>query len=185
MIIVISGPSGVGKGTIVKELIKKDKKIELVITCTTRVKRKNERDGKDYYFLSEEEFSNNIKSDKFAEYSIVHGKHYGVSKKSIETGLSNKKDVLLQIDVQGAKKIKNQYEKALLIFIMPPSIDALFKRLERRNTETPEEKENRIKRAKEEIEERGFYDFIVINDELNRTVNEVLNIIRSERNRRF
>ncbi len=181
MIIVISGPSGVGKGAITKELIKKDKKINLAITCTTRAKRKDEVDKKDYYFLSEEEFLKKINNGEFAEYSVVHGKHYGVLKKSIEKGISGQEDILLQIDVQGAKKIKNQYEEALLIFIMPPDIDTLFKRLNRRGTETPEEEESRLKRAREEIEERLFYDFTVVNDELNRAVDEVLYVIRSER----
>lgn len=185
MIIVISGPSGVGKGTIARELIKRDKKVKLAVTCTTRAKRKNEIDKRDYYFLSEEEFFDRIKRSEFAEYSVVHGKHYGVLKKSIEERLSDEKDILLQIDVQGAKKIKNQYGQALLIFIMPPSIKDLLKRLNKRGTETPEEEEHRIKRAKEEIEERFFYDFVVVNNKIGRAVSKIFNIIRTEREKRL
>jgi guanylate kinase len=185
MIIVISGPSGVGKGSIAKKLIEKDRNIKIVITCTTRDKRVNEIEGRDYYFFTEIDFLKKIDKGEFAEYSIVHGKRYGVLKKSIEKGFSNEADILLQIDVQGAKKIKNQYDEALLIFIMPPNIDVLFKRLEGRGTETREEEENRIKRAREEIEERYFYDFVILNDELERAVDEIYNIILSERTKRF
>lgn len=185
MIIVISGPSGVGKGAVTKELVKKDKKFEIAVTCTTRKPRENEVNGVDYYFLTEEEFKKMIQEDALAEYSIVHGNLYGIPKKFIDLGISDEKDVLFQIDVQGAKKIKNKYDKALLIFLMPPSIEVLLQRLNKRGTEDLFEIEKRTKRAKEEIEERYMYDYVVVNDILEKAVNEIYEIILKERKLRI
>ncbi len=180
MIIIISGPSGVGKGTVVKELVKKIKTLEVGITYTTRKPRANEVDGVDYHFVSETEFAKLIVEGKLVEESIVHGNHYGTPKEQLEEGLLEK-DVVFQIDVQGAKKIKSKYDSALLIFLMPPDVPTLLSRLKGRGTETEKEEERRIKRAIEEIEERIFYDYIVINDELERAVNEILDILAKER----
>jgi guanylate kinase len=184
MIIVISGPSGVGKGTVVSKLLKMDKRFVRSITCTTRKPRKNEVDGRDYYFLTPEEFFKRVKEKRLAEFAFVHGNYYGTPKENLEKALKDKEDVILQIDVQGAKKIKNNYPDALLIFLLPPSMEVLEKRLSRRGTETEEEKENRLKRAKEEIAERVFYDYIVVNDDLKATVKEIYNIILEERAKR-
>jgi guanylate kinase len=181
MIIVISGPSGVGKGAVSKELVKLDPRFEIAITCTTRKPRENEVDGVDYFFLDEETFKKMIEEGKLAEYSIVHGNLYGTPQKYIDLGLSSKKDVIFQIDVQGAKKIKNKYDEALLIFLMPPSIEVLLERLNKRGTENIAEIEKRTKRAKEEIEERYLYDYIVVNDVLENTVKEIYEIILRER----
>jgi guanylate kinase len=184
MIIVISGPSGVGKGTVVSKLLKMDKRFVRSITCTTRKPRKNEVDGRDYYFLTPEEFFKRVKEKRLAEFAFVHGNYYGTPKENLEKALKDKEDVILQIDVQGAKKIKNNYPDALLIFLLPPSMEVLEKRLSRRGTETEEEKENRLKRAKEEIAERVFYDYIVVNDDLEATIKEIYNIILEERAKR-
>ncbi len=184
MIIVISGPSGVGKGTVVNELLKMDKKLVRSITCTTRKPRKGEKDGRDYYFLTTEEFFKRVKEKRLAEFAFVHGNYYGTPKENLEKAKKDEEDVILQIDVQGAKKIKHSYPDALLIFLLPPSMEVLERRLAKRGTETEEEKENRLKRAKEEIEERVFYDYIVVNDDLNATVNEIYEIIKEERKKR-
>lgn len=184
MIIVISGPSGVGKGTVVSKLLKMDKRFVRSITCTTRKPRKNEVDGRDYHFLTPGEFFKRVKEKRLAEFAFVHGNYYGTPKENLEKALKDKEDVILQIDVQGAKKIKNNYPDALLIFLLPPSMEVLEKRLSRRGTETEEEKENRLKRAKEEIAERVFYDYIVVNDDLEATVKEIYNIILEERTKR-
>lgn len=185
MIIVISGPSGVGKGAVSKELVKFDRRFEIAITCTTRKPRENEVNGIDYFFVSEDEFRKMIESGDLVEYSIVHGNWYGTPRRYVEKGLSNESDVIFQIDVQGAKKIKNNFEEALLIFLMPPNLDALLKRLNKRGTETPLEIEKRIKRAKEEIEERYIYDYVVVNDVLENTVKEIYEIILKERRLRI
>ncbi len=184
MIIVISGPSGVGKGTVVSKLLKMDKKFVPSVTCTTRSPRRNEVDGRDYHFLTPDEFFKRVKENKLAEFVFVHGNYYGTPKENLEKAMKDKEDVILQIDVQGAKKIKNNYPDALLIFLLPPSMEVLKKRLSRRDTETEEEKENRLKRAKEEIAERVFYNYIVLNDNLNTTVKEIYEIIKEERKNR-
>uniref|UniRef100_A0A7C4YEB2 Guanylate kinase n=1 Tax=Caldisericum exile TaxID=693075 RepID=A0A7C4YEB2_9BACT len=181
MIIVISGPSGVGKGAVCRELIKLDEKLEIAITCTTRKPRENEVNGVDYFFLTEEEFKNMISKNELAEYSIVHGNFYGIPGMYIKKGLSNIKDVIFQIDVQGAKKIKNKYEEAILIFLLPPSLDILIERLSKRGTEDVMEIEKRVKRANEEIEEQFMYDYVVVNDILQNTVREIYEIILKER----
>ncbi len=185
MIIVISGPSGVGKGTVTKKIIKLDPKLKTAITYTTRSPRAGEVNGIDYRFVSEKEYFKLLEKNAFAEHSIVHGNFYATPIDEIELGRTGKKDVIFQIDVQGAKKIKNSFPEALLIFIMPPSIEELIKRLNFRGTETQENKKRRIKRALEEIEERSFYDYIVVNDSLDRTAREILQIIEEERKRRL
>lgn len=184
MIIVISGPSGVGKGVVSKALLELDPKFEIAITCTTRKPRETEKNGVDYFFVDEDEFKKMIQAGKLAEYSVVHGHWYGVPLSYIEKGLSDIKDVIFQIDVQGAKKIKNQYDEAILIFLMPPDIETLLERLNKRGTESKIEIEKRTKRAKEEIEERYIYDYVVVNDELERCVKEIYEIILKERNLR-
>ncbi|MGB9695019.1 MAG: guanylate kinase [Caldisericaceae bacterium] len=180
MIIIVSGPSGVGKGTVVKEIGKRLSDLKIGITCTTRKPRVGEKNGVDYYFVSEEEFEKLVSENRLAEHSLVHGNHYGTPMDEIEQGLHDM-DIVFQIDVQGAKKIKNLYNDALLIFLMPPSLDSLLLRLNGRGTETAEERDRRIKRAQEEMEERIYYDYIVTNDNLEKAVNEIIDIIKSER----
>lgn len=184
MIIVISGPSGVGKGTVTREIIKKDPTLKVAVTYTTRKPRNGEINGVDYYFISEKEYFDLLHSGSFAEYSIVHGNYYATPVDEINLGRSGKNDVIFQIDVQGGKKIRNLCPESLLIFLMPPSIDILLERLNIRGTENEEEKRKRIKRAIEEIAERVYYDYIIVNDDLNKTVEEILEIIKKERERR-
>jgi len=181
MIIVISGPSGVGKNTVIKKLLGKDPCLVRSISCTTRKPRKGEKDGKDYYFIDEGKFFKLVEENKLAEFAFVHGNYYGTPVKNLTKGKENKEDIVLQIDVQGAKKIKNQFPEALLIFLLPPSTKTLYRRLLTRGTETEEEQEKRLGRAKEEVKERIFYDYIVVNDDLEKTTNEVEKIIKHER----
>ncbi len=184
MIVVISGPSGVGKGTVIEKMLKLDPKLTRVVTCTTRKPRQGEMDGKDYFFLTSEKFFEKVRNKELVEFAFVHGNYYGTPKEEIENGIRNGKDVVLQIDVQGAKKIKSNYPDALLIFLLPPDMEVLKERLSGRGTETEEEKELRLKRAEEEIDERVFYDYIVVNDDLDETVKEILEIIKEEREKR-
>lgn len=184
MIIVISGPSGVGKGTVTREIVKRDPMLKIAVTYTTRKPRNGEINGIDYHFITEKEYFDLLHTGSFAEHSIVHGNYYATPIEEINLGRNGNKDVVFQIDVQGGKKIRSLYPESLLIFLMPPSIDILLERLNIRGTENEEEKRKRIKRAIEEIAERIYYDYVVINDDLNKTVEEILEIIKKEREKR-
>ncbi|RAP30251.1 guanylate kinase [Candidatus Marinamargulisbacteria bacterium SCGC AG-343-D04] len=177
-IIIISGPSGVGKGTIISKILKEVDFLELATSATTRQKRKGERDNKEYYFLSEKEFSLHIDSDGFLEWCHVHQAKYGTLKSEVDRINSNNKIVLLEIDTQGAKKIKKAVPNALFIFIAPPSLDALNERLVNRNTESSEDLTKRLKTAEEEIKQTELYDFVVINDIVSDATDQIVAVVR-------
>ena len=150
-LIIISGPSGAGKGTIVNELIK-NTNLNLSISMTTRPKREGEVEGKDYYFVTKQEFAKQIKKGNFLEYANVHGdNYYGTPKDKVLKSLENGKDIILEIDIQGALKVKEKYKEGIFIFIMPPSMRELKNRLIRRNTETIDKVITRFKDAYQEI----------------------------------
>ena len=178
---VISGPSGCGKDTIVNSLLKKNKNLWLSISCTSRAPRGNEKDGVEYFFLSEEEFEKEIENDGFLEYAKYAGNYYGTPKKSIEEHLNNGEDVILVIEIQGALKIKNLLPETLFIFILPPSMKELKRRLEGRGTEDKEKIDKRFLRAYEEINEVGKYNYVVVNDEVKNAVEKVNAILVSEK----
>ena len=168
-LVVISGPSGVGKGTIVKLLQdkykKESKKLYLSISCTTRSPREGEIDGVHYYFITEGEFLKRIHDEDFFEYNKYGtGKYYGTPKSTVINYLNKGYDVILEIDVNGYKQIKEQYPDCVGIFIMPPSIDELYERLKGRGTETKEVIEQRIETAKLEISQKDLYDYIITNE---------------------
>ncbi len=180
-LIVISGPSGVGKGTIVTELIK-NPDIWLSISATTRLPRGEEQHGIDYYFLSKEEFEERIKNEQFLEYATVHGeKYYGTPKDKIDEQLNKGLDVILEIDIQGALEINNRIKDAIFIFIMPPSMTILKKRLITRGTEDKEKILARFKKAYKEINEVKKYNYVVVNDVLEDAINKVKAIILAEK----
>ena len=169
-LVVISGPSGVGKGTVVKLLQQKyeeeNKKLYLSISCTTRSPREGERNGVHYYFISEEEFKKRIDEDDFLEYNIYGtGKYYGTPKSTITEYLNKGYDVILEIEVNGYKQIKEKAPDCIGIFIAPPSIDDLYKRLIGRGTEEMDVIEKRIETAKIEMEEKDKYDYVIINED--------------------
>ena len=178
---VISGPSGCGKDTIVNSLLKKNKNLWLSISCTSRAPRGNEKDGIEYFFLSEEEFEKEIENDGFLEYAKYAGNYYGTPKKSIEEHLNDGEDVILVIEIQGALKIKNLLPETLFIFILPPSMKELKRRLEGRGTEDKEKIDKRFLRAYEEINEVGKYNYVVVNDEVKNAVEKVNAILISEK----
>lgn len=181
LLIVISGPSGAGKGTICNELVKDDN-IWLSTSMTTREPRGEEKDGVEYFFVSKEEFEQRIKDDKFLEYAIVHNnRYYGTPKDKIEEKLNKGIDVILEIDIQGALKVKEKIESAICIFIMPPSMDILKERLIKRNTETEEKVLERFKTAYNEINEVTKYNYVVINDYVDEAVSKVKSIIKAEK----
>ncbi len=168
-LLVISGPSGVGKGTIVKHLQdrykEENKKLYLSISCTTRNPREGEVDGVNYYFITEEEFKEKIKSNDFLEYNQYGtGKYYGTPKSTVLKYLNEGYDVILEIDINGYKQIKANYPDSVGVFIMPPSPKELYNRLKERNTETEDVIKVRLETAKKEIRGRKIYDYIVVNE---------------------
>lgn len=163
---VVSGFSGAGKGTLMKALLKDHDSYALSISATTRQPREGEVDGREYFFLTREKFEQMIAEDAFIEYAQYVGNYYGTPKKYVEDCLAAGKDVILEIEVQGAMNVKKLYPDAVTIFVAPPSAEELKKRLEGRGTETPEVINGRMKRAQEEAELMGFYDYLLINDDL-------------------
>jgi guanylate kinase len=176
-IIVISGPSGAGKTTLIRKVKKEIPTLAFSVSATTRPIRKGEKEGVDYFYISEEIFKSLIKSDSFIEWAKVHGNLYGTMKHYVEELIKKKKDVVLDIDEQGAYQIREKNIPAILIYILPPSIKELEKRLEKRKSELKKEMKKRLKNAKEQILSRGFYDYVVINDDINKAVEELKDII--------
>lgn len=181
LLIVISGPSGAGKGTICKELLK-DSNIWESISMTTRSPRDGEVPGVNYYYVSKEVFENDIKNNQFLEYAEVYnGTYYGTPKKEVISRLDNGIDVLLEIDIEGAKKVKESYPAAICIFIVPPSMKELKKRLVNRNTETKDKILERFKKAYQEVNEVTKYNYVVINDEVEEATNKIESILSAEK----
>lgn len=176
--VVISGPSGVGKDTIVRRLVNDGLGIYSV-SMTTRKRRKGEIDGVDYFFLSKNEFLDNIKKDNLFEYAIYNNNYYGTPKDFIFNNINNGKNVIAIIDVQGAMKIESKYSDALSIFIMPPSFDELEKRLINRGTDSVDNIKKRLEIAKREISYSYKYDYTIINDDMAKTINEIKIIIKN------
>jgi len=175
--IVISGPSGVGKGTICDVLIK-ELDAWYSVSMTTREMREGEVEGKNYYFVTKEDFENKIKENNFIEYNIYNNNYYGTPKDKILEKINEGTDVFLEIDVNGARNIKNKFPDSLLIYIAPPSLEELRNRLVKRGTETEEKIQNRLKIAEEELKQTDIYDYVVINDDLETAINEVRQIIK-------
>ena len=178
---IISGPSGVGKGTIVSGVTEHlGETVKLSISATTREPRQGEQDGVHYHFLSGEEFLHRVEKGEFLEYASVHGHYYGTPKPPVEAALKEGIDVILEIDVQGAMQVKENFQGGVYIFILPPSIRELRKRLQSRGTESEEDLELRMAKALAEIDCLDRYDYAVVNDELAAAEREVLSIIEAE-----
>jgi len=182
LLVVISGPSGVGKGTICKELVKYFN-AWYSVSVTTREIRNGEIDGKDYFFVTKEEFEQKIKDNDFLEYATYNNNYYGTLKSKINEHLDNNIDVFTEIEVNGAKNIKKIYEDSVLIYILPPSLKELEDRLKGRNTEDDETIRNRMNITKEELKEINIYDYAIINDDLEEAIEKVKNIIQSEKSK--
>lgn len=178
--IVLSGPSGSGKGTLVKELIKNEQFL-LSISATTRKPRQGEEEGVHYFFREREEFETMIANNELLEYAEFCGNYYGTPKAFIEESVKNGKDVILEIEVEGAMQVKEIYPDAVFIFIVPPSLTELENRLVGRNTETREVIERRLARAKEELGLYNQYDYVVVNDRLVEAIDDINGIVRSEK----
>jgi len=181
ILFVVSGPSGVGKSTIRKEVIRKCPGLKYSISCTTRPPREGEIDGVDYLFIDLPTFEKMKQQREFLEWAKVHGNYYGTPRKPIEEWLKKGEDVILEIDVQGAKQVKKNFEGGVFIFIAPPSLKTLEERLKRRNTDREDEILLRMTNARIEMQCISDYDYLVVNDQLEEAVNKLLAIIIAER----
>lgn len=180
MLLVLSGPSGSGKDTVIAELFKSDLPIIQSISMTTRPMRSGEKDGADYFFTDKENFENAIKDNQMLEYAQYGGNYYGTPKAPIDKWLDEGKVVILKIDVQGCENIKKSYADAASVFIIPPSMSVLEKRLRGRGSETEESIVRRLKIAENELQKVTMYDYAVINDELEKAVDDIKVIINAE-----
>ena len=175
---IVSGPSGSGKSTVTK-LVKDRLNIPLSISATTRKPRNGEIDGKDYFFLTKETFEQKIKNDEFYEYANVHGNYYGTLKEVVESNLNKGLNVILEIDVQGALIAKKKKNDAVLVFFRTKDMETLEKRLRNRNTDTEEVIQTRLKNALKEMEYEKKYDYTIINNDIEESCKELINIINS------
>lgn len=181
ILFVISSPSGGGKTTICRELLKGSPELNYSISVTSRPLRSGEKEGKDYFFISEEEFDKKTGKGEFAEWAEVHGHRYGTPRRFLEEALSSGRDIILDIDVKGALQLKEKYKDSCLIFLLPPSLETLAVRLKKRKRDDEKEIEERLARAKEELTFLKEYDYSVINNNLSQAVKEVKAIITAER----
>lgn len=179
LLIVISGPSGAGKGSICKELAKM-LRIDMSISATTRQPREGEVDGKNYFFITKEEFMDKIQKDGFLEYAEVYGNFYGTPKDYVMDKIEIGKDIVLEIDFQGALQVKEKYPEGIFIFILPPSLEELKNRIVLRGSETEKSIKERFSSALKEISYIDKYDYCVINDEVEKAANKVKVIIEAE-----
>tara|TARA_B100001741_G_scaffold266148_1_gene231790 strand:+ start:39 stop:671 length:633 start_codon:yes stop_codon:yes gene_type:complete len=187
IVVILSSPSGAGKTTLVKKIAEKNS-YNISISHTTRKPRTEEVDGQDYFFVSQEKFKNLVKNDEFLEYAKVFENYYGSSKKWVIENLNKGKNVIFDIDWQGTEQIKNQKlnYKLITFFILPPSKSELFKRLKNRDMKDKNIVEKRMKQFNEDIDHWGSYDFVVINDDLNKCYNEIIELIeKKSENRDF
>ena len=175
-LIIVSGPSGSGKSTVTK-IVKDKLNIPLSISATTRNPRDGEIDGKDYFFLSEEEFKNKIVNDEFYEYAEVHGNYYGTLKKTVEDNLNRGLNVILEIDVQGALIAKEKKKDAILVFFRTKDMEVLEKRLRDRKTDSEEVIQTRLKNAETELKYENKYNYTIVNENLENSIQELIDII--------
>lgn len=182
LLIVISGPSGVGKGTICKELVKKYD-YNISVSATTRSPREGEVDGVNYYFLDKDSFKYKISNNEFLEYAEVYGNYYGTLRSEVEKKLNNSNNIILEIDIQGTLQVQKHYENAVYIFLLPPSINELKNRILKRGSETESSFNLRFSSVSEEIKYMKNYDYAVVNDDVDTTVEKVHSIINTEMSR--
>ena len=181
LLIVLSGPSGVGKGTVRKALFELEgHDLVYSTSMTTRAPREGEVDGEDYYFVSKEEFEQRIKDDKFLEYAEFVGNYYGTPKDKVQEQMEQGKEVVLEIEINGALQVREKAKDAVFVFIAPPTKEALYRRLLRRGTEDPKTIQKRMDKAEREFPLAHMYDYIVVNDEVTNAADRILAIIRAE-----
>ena len=181
LLLVLSAPSGTGKTTLAHRLVTETPNSLFSISCTTRSPRGAEKDGEDYQFLSAERFREMLQADAFAEWANVYGHFYGTPRSTIHSAQQNGNLVVFDIDVQGGAQLKTQYPSAVTVFILPPSYDELARRLRLRKTDTEEQIQRRLLAAASEIRKAATYDYLLVNDEVERTLGDLKAVVRAER----
>ncbi len=178
--LILSSPSGGGKTTIARMLLERRQDVGYSVSCTTRAARPGEQDGKDYFFLAKEEFETKRALDEFAEWAVVHGNLYGTLRAEVKRVLASGKHVIMDIDVQGARQFARSFPESVLVFLLPPSTDVLIDRLRARQTEDHRKVLVRLRSAREELREVGGYQYVVVNDDLERAYTQVTSIVDAE-----
>lgn len=181
LLVVLSGPSGTGKGTVIRQILEDHEQVRLSISATTRAPREGEKHGEHYFFVTRDEFENMIQDNAVLEYAEYCGRYYGTPKAPIDTWLENGDDVILEIEVQGGAQVKEKCPDCVTIFILPPSEEELENRLRGRGTEDEETIQKRLATAKEELKEASRYDYNVVNHDVAETAAEIMEILRKER----
>jgi guanylate kinase len=178
---VITGPSGVGKGTLIKEVFEQLPGLELSVSATTRSPREGERDGLDYHFLDEQDFSNRLAEGEFMEHASYSGHRYGTLLSEVEPRLARGASVVLEIELQGARQVRERLPDAVLVFVAPPTPDVLRERLEGRGTDTPEQIDRRLEVARQELEAQREFAHVIVNDDVDRAAAELAELMQRER----
>lgn len=181
LLVVLSGPSGTGKGTVIRQILEDHEQVRLSISATTRAPREGEKHGEHYFFVTRDEFEDMIQNNAVLEYAEYCGRYYGTPKAPIDTWLENGDDVILEIEVQGGAQVKEKCPDCVTIFILPPSEEELENRLRGRGTEDEETIQKRLATAKEELKEASRYDYNVVNHDVAETAAEIMEILRKER----
>ena len=181
MLLVISGPSGAGKGTLVERLLEKDPSFCFSVSVTTRARRNNETDGVHYHFITEERYDELLAEDAFLEHASVHGHRYGTLKSEVYERMERGQNVLLDIDPQGARAVMEKEPACVSVFILPPSYAELKVRLHTRNTEKPEEIQRRLNNARGEIAQMGKYRYLIVNENLELAFEQLSAVVRAEK----
>ncbi|HWQ73093.1 MAG TPA: guanylate kinase [Desulfitobacteriaceae bacterium] len=181
LLIVLSGPSGAGKGTLCLELLRRQKSVKFSVSCTTRAPRPGEIEGKSYFFRTHEEFGKMIKNDELLEWAEFCGNFYGTPRFAVKQFLEDGYDVILEIDIQGALQVKKHYPEGVFIFVAPPSISVLSQRIHERGTESEEVIQERLAKAGQEMSYLKEYDYLVVNDEISGGVDKLRSIIVAEK----
>ena len=183
ILLIISGPSGVGKGTVCRFLLKKKEALKLSISTTTRPPRPGEIEGKEYNFTTTSRFEEMIAQDSFLEWAVVHEHYYGTRRDTVQALLDEGEDIILEIDIQGAEQIRDKVPEAVSIFLAPPSMEDLEQRITGRGTEDPEKINSRLETARREMEAYRFYDYLVVNDTVENAASLIASIVDAEKSK--
>lgn len=178
--LVLAAPSGAGKTTLARMLVERNDDVVFSISATTRAPRPREKDGRDYHFVDDETFARMIERNELAEWAVVHGRRYGTPRREITAAVERGRTVVLDIDVQGARQVRKMFSEALLIYVLPPSAEELFRRLSERASEDPEERARRLRNARRELEAVPEFDYVVVNDDLDRAYDRLDGILHAE-----